>query len=73
MAKARSKAGAAKKEPVDKAVQEKRRELIELRIRCKIFDELAKQYTNERKQLRAQIDALTKDVGNNAEAVDSES
>ena len=34
MAKSRSKTVSAAKEPVDKAVQEKRRELLELRIRC---------------------------------------
>ena len=62
MAKSRTKTVSAAKEPVDKAVQEKRRELLELRIRCKIIDELARQYTEERKQIRAQIEALTKGV-----------
>ena len=60
MAKSRSRTVSATKEPVDKAVQEKRRELLELRIRCKIIDELARQFTNERKQIRAQIEALMK-------------
>ena len=72
MAKSSAKATTEKKEAASKATQAKRRELLELRLRCKFVDELAKQYSNERKELRARIDALSKEVGSSDETTAEE-
>ena len=43
----------------DKATNEKRRELLEMRIRWKIADETVRRVMEERKELRARIEALS--------------
>jgi hypothetical protein len=40
----------------------KRRALLEMRIRWKIIDEIARKYQDERKSLKAQMDALAAEL-----------
>ena len=47
----------------DKMLHEKRRELLETRLRWKIADETVRRVTDERRALRARIVELTADLG----------
>jgi hypothetical protein len=46
----------------DRATNEKRRELLETRIRWKIADETVRRVMEERKELRARIEALSAEL-----------
>lgn len=58
----KSAGGSLPESPQDATLQSKRRELFELRIRWKIANDAAKKSLEERKVIKARIDAITAEL-----------